>query len=105
MKTTIIIEDAALATSSSERSEREMAAETPQPSTRGADVDAGAARVAGESATAPNGGSDGGTPPSWLIDAISAAGGLTAPPSPEGIRLGGNGNGATAYDAGAAPAR
>lgn len=86
MRTTIVVEDAVAGPSTA-----------PEPAAQ-APVNAGAGPVAGADG-APAGVSDdldGGTPPAWLIDEIAAAGGMTAPASPEGIELAGR-------DAGAAP--
>jgi hypothetical protein len=102
MKTTIIIEDAAPTVASHETARPDAAAGGPPVAAPGEAIDAGAAPGAGGSTPAGESGNDGGTPPGWLVDAIAAAGGVTAPPSPQGIHLGANG--ASAQDAGAAPA-
>jgi|SRR5215207_3832940 len=102
MKTTIIIEDEASTVASHERSRPDAVASGPAVAALREAIDAGAAPGVGGSTPSGEGGNDGGTPPGWLVDAIAAAGGMTAPPSPQGIHLGANGG--SAQDAGAAPA-
>jgi hypothetical protein len=100
MKTTIVVEDGGVATLSFGSS----AAAPVQGDSRAsasALVNAGVAQAAGlnqaSAQSSSNGASDGGMPPSWLLEAIAQAGGLTAPASPEDIEL-------TGVDAGSAPA-
>jgi hypothetical protein len=96
MRTTIVVEDGGPAVE---------AAAAPAPARQGAvdqaaPVDAGVAPVV-EGVRAVTDGStraaDGGMPPSWLVEAIARAGGMTSPVSPEDIELAG-------LDAGSAPA-
>jgi hypothetical protein len=97
MRTTIVVEDAGPAVGASA-----TAQVTAERSSLGqaAPVDAGGAPV-GEGvqtgAGASSGASDGGMPPTWLVEAIAQAGGMTSPVSPEDIELAG-------LDAGSAPA-
>jgi len=99
MKTTIVVEDGGVATLSFGSSaaapiENDSRAPVAEP------VDAGAAPVGGVgqagAQASSNGASDGGMPPSWLVDAIAQAGGMTAPASLEDIEF-------TGLDAGSAP--
>ena len=100
MKTTIVVEDGGVATLPI-GSEAAAVVPSDQRPLQSAPLDAGAAPTRGVgqpgSAALPDGASDGGMPPSWLIEAIAQAGGMTtAPSSPEDIEL-------TGLDAGSAP--
>lgn len=117
MRTTIVVEDAASALESSGSAPvlpgsaafpGSAAVETAPPLDAGsAPVDEGTrvGRSSPDSSGASSGASqgasqvgfDGGMPPSWLVEAVAAAGGMSAPFSPEDIELAG-------LDAGAAPA-
>jgi hypothetical protein len=100
MKTTIVVEDGGVATLSFGPS----AAAPVQNDSRAlesAPVDAGAAPAAGVgqagAQASSNGASDAGMPPSWLVEAIAQAGGMTAHTSLEDLEVSG-------LDAGSAPA-
>jgi hypothetical protein len=99
MKTTIVVEDGGVATLSFGSSaaapiENDSRAPVSEPVDAGA-APAGGVGQAGAQASS-NGATDGGMPPSWLVDAIAQAGGMTAPASPEDIEF-------TGLDAGSAP--
>lgn len=103
MRTTIVVEDSASALESSGAASvpgRSAAVEPAPPLDAGsAPVDDGS-RVGGSSGASSGtsqAGFDGGMPPSWLVEAVAAAGGMSAPFSPEDIELAG-------LDAGSAPA-
>jgi hypothetical protein len=100
MKTTIVVEDGGVATLSFGSSAAAPVKNDSRASEL-APVDAGAAPAAGlgqaGAQASSNGASDGGMPPSWLVEAIDQAGGLTSPTSPGDIEV-------TGLDAGSAPA-
>jgi hypothetical protein len=100
MKTTIVVEDGGVATLSF-GSSAAAPVQSDSRASESAPVDAGAAPAVGlgqaGAQASPNGASDGGMPPSWLVEAIAQAGGMTAPTSPEDIEV-------TGLDAGSAPA-
>jgi hypothetical protein len=99
MKTTIVVEDGGVATLPF-GSEAAAAVQSDPRASQSAPLDAGAAPTGGVgqpgSEALSNGRSDGGMPPSWLVEAIAQAGGMTAPSSSEDIEP-------TGLDAGAAP--
>jgi hypothetical protein len=101
MKTTIVVEDGGVATLSF-GSSAAAPVESDSPAAQSESIDAGAAPAADvdqvgqvRAQASPNGATDGGTPPPWLVEAIAQAGGTTAPAFPEGTEL-------TGLDAGSA---